>query len=709
VNEHYCTARRALVSVLLALAALLALGSAPAPAHSLIGSFGSIGEEPSIAESSALPDDRIYEMVSPAENNNADIYVPEGSLVGSASVTHGETVTERPFQASTDGDAVVYAGDPSFEGNGSGGEDRGNEYLSTRAVGGDWDTQNLDRLDYLTTDYEAFSPDLSLGILSEGGTYDSELPPLAQEGLSKYRDLYERTNNDGSFRSLFATLPPMTPHLPPIEFGFKESGAGSLHAVEEPPLYAGASADFSNILFEVDDALTPEAVYPAANDLYVYNTDEGRTRSVNVLPESEGGEPAPEASFGSYPPNADSSPLGCNLFRPNRPDFSHVISSNGSRIFWTDMKTGDLYVRENAANPDAKTVLVSEGGAFWTANSEGSEAFFTKNGDLYEFDVDTEQTIDLAPGGEVQGVVGASEDGSYIYFVADGKLAAGAEQGQPNLYLSHEGETSFIATLSPADDEYESFCYYTGDWRPTIGDRTAEVTPNGHDVVFDHDDQGTREVYVYDAESSQLTCVSCLPTGGPPSGMSYLPAGGRHDVTQQPRWISEDGSRVFFDSTSALVPRDTNGVLDVYEWERVNSGSCRDATGCIYLLSGGTNPDGSYFIDASSTGDDAFFVTRAQLVAQDSNDNYNIYDVHVGGVLPPSEAQCTGTGCQGAPLPPPVFEAPASATFDGVGNFPPPVPAPACKKGYTKRNGRCTRAARKKAKKADKRPKRRRK
>ncbi len=31
----------------------------------------------------------------------------------------------------------------------------------------------------------------------------------------------------------------------------------------------------------------------------------------------------------------------------------------------------------------------------------------------------------------------------------------------------------------------------------------------------------------------------------------------------QTRWISADGSRVFFDSNEALVPQDTNGLLDV--------------------------------------------------------------------------------------------------------------------------------------------------
>ena len=57
------------------------------------------------------------------------------------------------------------------------------------------------------------------------------------------------------------------------------------------------------------------------------------------------------------------------------------------------------------------------------------------------------------------GLSGMSEDGSYLYSVADGSLTAEqrnsvgakAEAGQPNLYLLHEGITTFIATLAGAD------------------------------------------------------------------------------------------------------------------------------------------------------------------------------------------------------------------------------------------------------------------
>ena len=65
--------------------------------------------------------------------------------------------------------------------------------------------------------------------------------------------------------------------------------------------------------------------------------------------------------------------------------------------------------------------------------------------DLTVDDVDTD-------GAGVLGVATISEDGAYVYFVAEGDLAGDAVAGQPNLYVSHEGGSpTFIATLAAGD------------------------------------------------------------------------------------------------------------------------------------------------------------------------------------------------------------------------------------------------------------------
>ena len=89
---------------------------------------------------------------------------------------------------------------------------------------------------------------------------------------------------------------------------------------------------------------------------------------------------------------------------------------------------------------------------------------------LYEYDFakpEGERLSDLTvdntdpSGAGVLGLVTASEDGSYVYFVAEGKLSGEANSegeeavaGKPNLYLSHAGKVTFIATLAPTSDRF---------------------------------------------------------------------------------------------------------------------------------------------------------------------------------------------------------------------------------------------------------------
>ncbi len=462
------------------------------------------------------------------------------------------------------------------------------------------------------------------------------------------------------------------------------------------------------MLFEANDALTADAVNGNKEENNLYDSVDGQLSLVNVLPD---GSSEPGATFGAPAIGL----LGG--YAGNLPGYSHVISTSGSRVFWSSLETTyyegsghevyeefpkDLYVRENPDRPqspldgqghcsvvlDACTVLISEGGRFWTATADGSKAFFTK-GDLYEYDVESGQTTDLTPGVEVQGVLGASEDGEYIYYVDSGD----------NLYLWHDGASTLITTLSQEDGE--SVGPYRlaargprGDWQPGLGDRTAEVTPDGRGLVFmsnqslkaagypdGYPNDGYEEVYVYEAEGSQLFCASCNPSGEPPqsnedteaaysghSAAAFLPIS--YSDTYMPRWMSDDGNRAFFDSDEPLVPQDTNGKQDVYEWERDGAGSCEEADGCIYLLSGGTSESASWLLDASTSGDDVFMVSRAELVPGDPYSSFDLYDARVGGVQPPTAPACSGTGCQGVPPAPPIFATPASVTFAGVGNFP---------------------------------------
>src|SRR5262249_32647636 len=84
---------------------------------------------------------------------------------------------------------------------------------------------------------------------------------------------------------------------------------------------------------------------------------------------------------------------------------------------------------------------------------------------------------------------------------------------------------------------------------------------------------GCFEIYVYDAVTGSLRCASCDPSGAPPTGDANdnvkleSSAGDLSHTSYLNRALSADGHYVFFSSPDALVPEDTNGRYDAYEYD----------------------------------------------------------------------------------------------------------------------------------------------
>jgi hypothetical protein len=622
-----------------------------------------------------LPDGRVYELVSPANDGGDEVYRQQ------AGGEFANIETLLPFQAAADGNGIAYVGAPGTGGNEDAGYGGGNQYLARRSSDGTWSQSNISPPGFRSAIFQGFSSDLSVGFLDSLEAMASDAPGFGEEAKfgGSYDVLYSTNTADvGEYTPAFTVTPPDRSRLDFRSVNVPAQFPGGTSGRDNEPrtlAYAGASADSTHVLFEANDALTPEAeggtasYYEEVDNLY--ETVDGSLRLVNILPD---GSTKANATFGASGLEAGESP-----------DFSNVISENGSRIFWTDLNTGHIYMREDGT----KTVEVSAAGRYWTSTPNGSEVFYT-NGDLYEYDVESGQTTDLTPGVSIQGVIGASENSEYVYYVTDSL----------ELELWHDGVTTQIKALTSRDGlgNVED----VDDWTPGLRNRTAEVSPDGHDVVFTSNEglSSIPHIEVYDAENNQLYCASCgsgASTGVLPSDFSN---------TYLKRWISHDGSRVFFDSKEALVPQDTNGKADAYEWEAPGAGSCHSGSGCIYLLSGGTSTDESYFVDASVNGDDAFIVTRAKLLPGDENELYDLYDARVDGLTPTVPPACTGTGCQGLPGAPPIFATPSSVTFEGVGNFAAPAPAVKAKQTPKKKKARPKKSKRKtkhrKAKKGSK-------
>ncbi len=679
-----------------------------------------------------LPDGREWELVSPPSKEGASIEPVDGGSNQSGLI-----------EAAADGSAITYIANGPVTANPPGNTAPGGptQVLSKHNMDG-WSSQDIATPHDMAApgggnEYHLFSDDFSQALVEPLG--ETPLSPEATGATPYLRD-----NGSGHYMPLLTAnnLPPGT------ELRF--------HEYSVPVQAVAGTPDLSHVLLTSKDALTSNAIplKPSEEGENIYEWSAGQLQLVNILP---GGAAAHGGILGD---------LG--------EDMRHVISSDGSHVFWTtsSQSGGTLYMSDVLPGRAVQTVQVDAPAPgvspppdaraqFETASANGSMVFFldeepltldsklipqqsgesSEVDDLYVYDAVTGSLTDLsvaAGAGEqaqVQSLVlGASEDGSVVYFVAKGILASGAEPGRENLYVeSRAGSTwsspRLVAVLSDEDSkdrgEPDRFSQ-----RPTL--MTSRVSPNGQYLAFMSDvslktsnfpqgydnrdangGQPDEEVFLYDEATGQLRCVSCNPTGARPDGLfdqrtsEHGPLVDRHSLWNG-RWLAasipgwtavepvvrqgvspvesrllSDEGRLFFDSADALVPQDTNGREDAYEYEPQGVGSCGRSGGCVSLISSGTSGEESAFMDASKSGDDVFFLTASRLVTQDVDTSDDVYDAHVCSMsvpcvsAPVSPPECTsGDACKAAPsLQPAIFGAPASATFSGAGNVAPSSPA----------------------------------
>jgi hypothetical protein len=665
--------------------AIIALGSVCASSGSQSASIAAAAECPNAefraGASERLPDCRAYEQVSPVEKSGYDA-VPVGPIIF-------------PAQAASDGGSVVFMSTGAF-GNATGSEIP-SAYVSTRGASR-WQPVSLAPETTVASPpggavlgYD-FAPDLTETVIKV------PLQPLTPNAPAGVYNLFLRGAGGGYL--LLTTAPPSS-SLP--------LGCGLCFSTTDVSAFAGASSGFRRVLFEANESLTPGA--PGGRVENLYESVTGQVRLVGVLPDGAVAE-------GGSTPGAGISALYSSVNFRSSQDVAHAISQDGSHVVFQaaadaggpdPQQSGltELFDRENGsattevsapalgatpANPTA------EPSQFWAASADGSRIFFTSSAELttqsntgsanggqdlyrYRFGAGlSDLTVDPTDtnGAGVIGVLGASEDGSYVYFVATGQLNGKGVAGDPNLYVWHENAngattTAFIATLSGVD---------SADWSSNPGELESYLTPDGRHLAFtsinevtgyDNRDQATgerdAEVYEYSAETGALVCGSCDPSGARPTGPAFIGARSGEPIStpfHQPRSLSDDGARLFFSSPDPLVAGAASRSMKIFEY----------SAGAVQLISSGANGTDDLFLDASATGNDVFFATRDRLVQADQDNYVDVYDARVDGGLPSplTVAPCAGSACQGSPSSPPELPSPISASFSGPGNLPPPAP-----------------------------------
>jgi hypothetical protein len=678
-------------------AALSILG---VPAHA--GAQGACpNQELRAGPSVHLPDCRAYEQVSPGDKGGFD-----AASMGSR---------QYPAQVASSGAAVAYMGLGPFPG--ALGSGLPHAHLSTRSEAG-WSTTDLTPATTLATPaggwvlgYD-FSEDLGRVVLKvPQQALTSEVSP----GAERLYNLFLR-GPDGGYSLVNAAPPTVLPPASCAEVCLQE---------EDTSAFAGASRDFSRILFETDDSLLGTGA-PAGSVTNLYENAEGQLHAVGILPD---GVIAPQGAVAGA-----GGPLrGAVQYSSEAPGawryVNHAMSADGSHVLFEAPADGgapdpsqvgliELYDRiegrrtvEVSARAQGATPanLRAEAAQFWGASKDGEHVLFTSKAelttqantgaanegqDLYRYDPGSGKLIDLsrdanvadaATGARVRGVVGSSRDGSYVYFVASGELLAGqGTDGEPNLYVWHEdpvsGETElrFLATLSAGDSR---------DWTAKPAESQAYLTPDGRHLAFmslasltgyENIDRETgepdSEVYEYASDSRALVCSSCQPTGAQPTSGSFIGATPKRTANtpfHQLRTLSDDGTRLFFSSREALADGAANQYIKVYEHEQNGAGSCAVVSGCTYLISGGEATADDAFLDASASGDDVFIATLESLIPGDGDGLVDVYDARVdGGIAVAAASEPCGLTCQssgGISLAPPLI----SGSMGPSGNLAP--------------------------------------
>jgi hypothetical protein len=570
------------------------------------------------------------------------------------------------------------------------------------------------------------------------------------------QNLYVR-EDDGAMVKLGAMLPPSTT-------GGPASGEFEGFLYRKQVVYRDASTDLSHVVFSIEEVDGEGLGWPGDT-----------TRGKDSIYEYSGrGEAQPELVGVN---NEDHLISICSTYlgSTSSSDLYNAESVDGQTVFFTAQDRSECGAVEGPEVPELyarvggfETVAISEpspqqcaacqtstkaAGEFAGASEDGSKVFFLTEQELlpgaagmnlYEYDFDAPPAAHVvlashaaaATPADVLGVARVSEDGSHVYFVAEGRLGKGprggkngpciaelgageqaeeavAEEqersGEPvthgarcrptdggdNLYVFERdaahpgGQVSFIATLSMSD---------SSDWSELDGRRLVGATPDGRFFVFRSaahltvgDVSSSPQLFEYDATSGELVRVSRGSNGDEAQGTVSANANAAeippqvYAIETGPALpeanlvVSGNGSTVLFGDAGVLTGEAGESAGSAYEYRSSVASGGTISQGNVYLISDGAGVAGEgvpgvYGLDES--GQDAFFVTAGPLVKGDTDQQFDTYDAREdGGFLgADSPAGCVAEACGGSLYEPPSFTAPEGTALPSGPAAPTSVP-----------------------------------
>jgi hypothetical protein len=451
---------------------------------------------------------------------------------------------------------------------------------------------------------------LSTGPNGGNGAFDASVEGFSDDGSRAFfqtdeqmvledtdssADIYERT---GSTTILISTGP--------------AGGNGAFDAD-----FFDASKDGSRAVFETGESLVSQDTDGGFRDVYE------RANGVTSL-----------VSFG---PTAGGTPIDA-FFLGMSQDGLHIYFMSYEPLVGADDDSGrrDVYERFNGS-----TSLVSTGPATTNATVEanwggstpdGASVWFSSSEKLVSGDTDSSLDVYERTGGTTTlistGATGgngslnaffsaASIDGERVFFSTAEALEGADQDVARDIYQRHAGTTTLMSTGPDGGN---------GAFNVLFGG----ISLDGSRVFFETRESliaGDTDGACPDTSEPPLYILQCFDVYERSNGnTTWVSSGASGSHNASFAAISQEGGRVFFTTTEALLPADgDSGAQDVYE----------RFAGNLNLISqgpaGGSGNHAAELVGASTDGTRVFFQTYEQLVSADTDATWlDVYERNAG-------------------------------------------------------------------------------
>ncbi len=531
-----------------------------------------------VGPSAALPDCRGYEMVSPLDKNGGDVQTlaPAG----------GGSLFSAFKQSSLDGSKVTYSSATAFADAVAG--PWSSQYISTRGASGwsthgispprgravfegtgglpptNWETENL---------FEAFTADLCHAWLR-----DSNVVPLAPDGLHGYVNLYRRSNCvpegfEALSKAVGGPFGPVTPYLNDRGEFSTDLGAG-------PGLrFMGASTNLSHQVFVSGAPLLPDEV---GDQVQCSTTTAATTISYQWL---RNGVPIEGATASTYilAPADQGTAVQCQVFATNTVAGSTQVA-NPPHVVAPAPSTPGPVAPATIAAPEASGTLAVGGPGGQTLTCDPRRAGTDKDGNPIEANW------------------GGSPTFAYQWY-RNGAPLAGATASTYNVTASDLAGAAVFQCAVIATNAGGSVVKVSN--HRATSPAPSPAAPGGNGVNSSANASvWSKRLRLYDLHNGQLELVGILPDGTPNPENSVAGTLGSMVNTRESlleNAVSDDGSKIFWTSKSGSTAR---GAGQLYV--RVEGAHTLEVSKTAEELSGASQ---SMFWKAAADGSAVLFST----------------------------------------------------------------------------------------------------